>query len=181
MGLVQYYVVNSELSMSKGKVAAQVAHVATGIALKYKEDSNFKKWYENGQTKVILRGKEKDLLKLIDSGFEHIRDNGHTEIPEGSLTVVGLPPMPKKEAKKYIKRLQVLKEEKNTNQEEISFQYVKEQVTTTLKNYETKFGKTTEEHVASFPDYDYEGSPEEKDWYKIAIYFGILSLSEKEN
>jgi PTH2 family peptidyl-tRNA hydrolase len=108
--LVEYFVVNSELNMSVGKTCAQVGHTATIIAVERSnsENEDFDKWYENDQKKIILRGKQKDLEKLIDAGFYYIRDNGLTEVPFGSLTVVGLPPMPKSEAHKYVKRLQLL-------------------------------------------------------------------------
>jgi|GEM_PF-158305 len=108
--IVEYFIVNSELNLSPGKVAAQVAHVATIIAVEnsFKRWGLFWQWYELDQKKIILRGKQKDLEKLIDAGFYYIRDNGLTEIPYGSLTVVGLPPMLKQDAKKYVKRLQLL-------------------------------------------------------------------------
>lgn len=115
--IVQYFVVNSELNMSTGKIAAQVAHVTTLITkdfllneqqiLNQEDIQLFYKWLINNQTKIILKAKEKDLLKLIEQGFYYIRDLGKTEIPEGSLTVVGLPPMRKSEAKQYVKRLRL--------------------------------------------------------------------------
>jgi peptidyl-tRNA hydrolase len=114
--LIQYFVVNSELNMSAGKVAAQVAHVATIIAFDYGHyqhsyDSErfdvFEQWYKNDMKKIILKGKQKDLEKLIEKGFYFIRDNGLTEIPPNSLTVVGLQPMPKSEAQQYVKRLRL--------------------------------------------------------------------------
>ncbi|MGG4434397.1 aminoacyl-tRNA hydrolase [Priestia megaterium] len=107
--LIQYYIVNKELEMSAGKVAAQVGHVATEIAVHLHDDSTFEEWFNNNQKKIILKGKEKDLLKLIEQGFYYIRDNGLTEIPANSLTVVGLPPMKRSEAQLYIKRLQLYK------------------------------------------------------------------------
>jgi len=108
--LVEYFVVNSELNMSCGKIAAQVGHVATMIAIgkNNKRWDLFWQWYESDQKKIILRGKQKDLEKLIGQGFYFIRDNGLTEIPYGSLTVVGLPPMLKSDAQKFVKRLQLL-------------------------------------------------------------------------
>lgn len=115
--LVQYFIVNSELNMSPGKVAAQIAHIATDIAIEFtfeamydsEENRDFWDWHKDEQKKVILRGKQKDLEKLIDYGFNYIRDKGYTEIPEGSLTVCGLPPMKRSEAQKYVKRLQLYK------------------------------------------------------------------------
>lgn len=112
--IVQYFVVNQELNMSIGKSCSQTAHVATlamiDICTKENDEDLFLlgKWIDSGQKKIILRGKEKDLLKLIDQGFYYIRDNGLTEIPEGSLTAICLPPMYKSEAQKYVKRLQLL-------------------------------------------------------------------------
>jgi peptidyl-tRNA hydrolase, PTH2 family len=108
--LIQYFIVNKEIHMSKGKTAAQVAHVATMITLECHETTFFKEWFADSQKKIVLEGKEKDLLKLIELGFYSIRDNGLTEIPAGTLTCVGLPPMPKNIAKKYVKRLQLLKD-----------------------------------------------------------------------
>jgi len=86
----EYFIVNSELNMSAGKVAAQIGHVATIIAVDYCDQDIFWKWYQNDQKKIILRGKQKDLEKLIDAGFYYIRDNGLTEIENGALTCVGL-------------------------------------------------------------------------------------------
>lgn len=107
--LVEYFVVNSELNMSTGKAAAQVGHVATIIAVgkNNKRWDLFWQWYESDQKKIILRGKQKDLEKLIEQGFYYIKDNGLTEIESGSLTCVGIPPMLKSDAKKYVKRLQL--------------------------------------------------------------------------
>ena len=105
--LVEYFIINSELNMSTGKVAAQVGHVATIISVDYCDQDVFWKWYQKDQKKIILRGKQKDLEKLINAGFYYIRDNGCNEVEKGSLTCVGLEPMLKSEAQKYVKRLQL--------------------------------------------------------------------------
>jgi len=125
---VEYFIVNSELNMSAGKIAAQVSHVATDIAVDlsvsdednflrdhcgyseedFKQINLFSDWHNNDQPKIILRAKEKDLLKLIDQGWYFIRDNGRTEIPENSLTVVGCVPNYKSELQKIVKRFQLL-------------------------------------------------------------------------
>lgn len=109
--IIQYYVVNKEIQMSKGKTSAQVAHIATQIAVNENGTVAFDEWFSNGsQKKIILQGKEKDLLRLIDQGAYFIRDNGLTEIPPDTLTVVGLVPMKRIEAQPLIKRLQLFKE-----------------------------------------------------------------------
>jgi len=122
--IVQYFIVNSEIKISAPKLSAQIGHVATIITHEiinnyYTIDKHeimekyieWKQWYNNGknQKKIILGGKEKQLLKLIDQGFYYIRDNGLTELNFGTLTVCGLPPMKRSEAQKYIKRLQLYK------------------------------------------------------------------------
>lgn len=107
--IVQYFVVNKELTMSAPKLAAQVSHVAVEIALKYQHEDVFKMWRCGSETKILLEGKEKDLKRLIELGFDFIIDEGRTEIPENSLTVVGLKPMLKSQAQQYIKRLRLYK------------------------------------------------------------------------
>lgn len=121
--IVEYIIINKELGMGVGKVAGQVAHVQTIIDNKIKYIAGLKElnekdlsvlgWYEdwflNGsQTKIILRAKEKDLLKAIEMGAFSIRDNGLTEIPAGSLTVVGFLPQPKSNLQEFTRRFQLL-------------------------------------------------------------------------
>jgi len=128
--IVQYFVVNNEIKISAPKLSAQIGHVATIITheitkLMYQpinlneyvnpnvliNINDWIKWYDNGkrQKKIILAGKEKQLLKLIDQGFYYIRDNGCNELVDGTLTVCGLAPMKRYKAQKYIKRLQLYK------------------------------------------------------------------------
>ncbi|MFE8699574.1 aminoacyl-tRNA hydrolase [Cytobacillus sp. FJAT-54145] len=114
--IIQYYVVNKDLNMSVGKVAAQVAHGATLCTLDMVSSNGsrfpdyfhyFVDWYKTGMKKVVLRGTQKDLEVLKESGFYSIRDAGKTEIPEGSLTVVVLPPMPKLLSKRFVEQYSV--------------------------------------------------------------------------
>jgi len=107
--IVQYFVVNKDLSMTPGKIASQVAHVATKITMDMEKIPEFYSWYNRyNQKKIILKGKQKDLEKLIKQKFYYIKDLGLTEVPKESLTVVGLKPMRKSVAQKYIKGLQLL-------------------------------------------------------------------------
>jgi len=110
--VVQYYVVNEELGMSAGKIAAQAAHAATMMMVHYLLNDEqyreaFETWFSQGQTKIVLRGREEDLQRLGREGFVSIRDAGHTEIPAGSLTVVVLPPMEKEAARQYVGSLKL--------------------------------------------------------------------------
>lgn len=111
--IVQYYVINEQLIMSQGKIAVQVAHAATTMTLHYLFNDNrhrdvFQAWLSKGQKKVVLQGSEARLQSLAKDGFLSIRDAGHHEIPEGSLTVVVLPPMDKEAAGNIITGLKLL-------------------------------------------------------------------------
>lgn len=111
--IVQYYVVNGQLAMSPGKMAAQVAHAATTMTLHYLLNDNtyhevFQAWLNRGQKKVVLQGTEDHLQRLVNEGFLSIRDAGLTEAPAGSLTVVVLPPMNKEDAGERVAGLTLL-------------------------------------------------------------------------
>lgn len=80
---------------------------------RWKEDKerrlhNYGIWHDGDQKKIVLRGKQKELEKLIGQGWYFIRDNGLTEIPKGSLTVVAYVPEYKSLMQKMVKRFQLL-------------------------------------------------------------------------
>ncbi len=96
-------VTRSDLKLSPGKLAAQVAHAAVSCALETKKNNS--KWFHNWQTegskKVILKvDSEKDFYTLKEKAEELkivaniISDAGFTEIPEGTKTVLGIGPAP---------------------------------------------------------------------------------------
>lgn len=114
--LIQYYIVNKDLGMSTGKISAQVGHVVRRISDWFNNNASqseldkYNKWInEFSEKKIILQAHQKTLEKLVDKGFFYVKDNGLTEIPPGSLTVVGLGVMTREEAKPFVKRLQTLK------------------------------------------------------------------------
>ena len=99
--LVQYFLVNKDISMGKGKVAAQVAHAATiytynilkncNSSINYKRArEDFEQWYHSIQKKIILKAPLQLLEELEAKGYFSIRDKGYTQIPANSLTVVTL-------------------------------------------------------------------------------------------
>lgn len=101
----QVLVFRTDLQMSKGKIAAQAGHAAVSAAQEaYKRH---KKWWEawmfEGQKKVAVKvADEKELVKLEeaadDLGLPHslIVDRGLTEVPEGTVTCLGIGPAPSK-------------------------------------------------------------------------------------
>ena len=96
-------VTRKDLSLSAGKLAAQVAHAAVNCALvsKTKKPTWFGRWQREGAKKVVVKV---DLLeeffalkeKAEDLGLvtSLIEDAGHTEIPAGTQTVLGIGPAP---------------------------------------------------------------------------------------
>lgn len=82
LNVTYIYIVNKDLKMSKGKIAAQVSHVAMRLA-------DFNKPIGRA---IVLKAPENILRYLIDRkkmGVVYIKDAGLTEVPEGSLTCVG--------------------------------------------------------------------------------------------
>ena len=99
----QVLVFRKDLPLSKGKIAAQAGHAAVSAA----QDANihYKKWWEawlyEGQRKIAVKVKdEQELLyfeaKAKDLGLPNalIFDRGLTQVPEGTLTCLGIGPGP---------------------------------------------------------------------------------------
>jgi len=99
----QVIVFRSDLKLGKGKIAAQAGHAAVSAA----QDAyvHHKKWWEawlfEGQRKIAVKVQnEKELLALEeqakDLGLPNalIVDRGLTQLPEGTVTCVGIGPAP---------------------------------------------------------------------------------------
>ena len=96
--LKQVILVRSDLNMSKGKTAAQVAHGAVDAVLK----SNKKvveEWKKMGMKKIVLKvNDENELLKYLKIAKEKnvvvalIRDAGRTELTPNTTTVLAIGP-----------------------------------------------------------------------------------------
>ncbi len=94
-------VVRTDLGISKGKMAAQVAHAAVNCALKSRksDSSNFKKWFDEGQKKVVVKGQNESTLRDLQQHAREIglvsslvTDAGLTEVPAGTVTCLGIGP-----------------------------------------------------------------------------------------
>jgi len=100
------YNINSlleDLKLSKGKLAAQVAHAAVSCALKTKKHHKkwLTKWVREGGKKVIVKTDDaNDFIELKRKAAELniesviVTDAGHTEISPGTQTVLGIGPAP---------------------------------------------------------------------------------------
>jgi len=96
-------VTRSDLSLSAGKLAAQVSHAAVTCTLLTKKNKPdwFGKWQREGAKKVVVKVETLDEFfplkeKAVTLGITTniVTDAGHTEIPEGTQTVLGIGPAP---------------------------------------------------------------------------------------
>ena len=96
-------VTRKDLDLSIGKLAVQVSHAAVNCAFITKKNHPkwFSKWQHEGAKKVVvvvdsindfkpLQLKAKEL----DIDTDLITDAGHTEVPAGTVTVLGIGPAP---------------------------------------------------------------------------------------
>lgn len=99
----QVIIVRTDMRMSKGKLAAQVAHAAVDAVLKTLRTRPewVYLWVEQGQKKVVLAcSSESELLKTHEEfsklglAVSLIYDAGRTELPPNTLTALGVGPAP---------------------------------------------------------------------------------------
>ena len=94
----QVIVVRKDIKMSKGKMAAQCCHGCLG-SYKNANPDKIKAWENEGQAKVVLKIPTlEDLLKLEKKVKKNkipsclVTDAGRTELPESTITCLGIGP-----------------------------------------------------------------------------------------
>ena len=116
--LKQVIVVRTDIKMSKGKIAAQVAHAAVMASENARRDYPqwWEKWFNGFQKKVVLQVPgEKELLEIYEKARKMnlptaiVRDKGLTEIPPNTLTAVAIGPAPSKEIDKITGSLKLFR------------------------------------------------------------------------
>lgn len=99
----QVIIVRTDLNMSPGKLAVQVAHGAVAAAERARQEKRewLDAWLVEGQKKVVVKVKgERELLELYGRArklglpCELIRDAGLTELPPNTATVLAVGPAP---------------------------------------------------------------------------------------
>ena len=99
----QVIVTRTDLKMSKGKMAVQVAHAAVSAAEKSRKQHSvwWRAWIAEGQRKIVVRTESKQKLlelekKAKDSNLPTalIVDKGLTELPPDTITCLGIGPAP---------------------------------------------------------------------------------------
>lgn len=101
LSITYVYIINEDLGMSKGKIAAQVSHVAMQLGCYWGEHD-----YEENETNpnigkaIILKAPESYLRNIIENTNKnknliigqpvfYIEDAGLTQVPKNSLTCIG--------------------------------------------------------------------------------------------
>jgi PTH2 family peptidyl-tRNA hydrolase len=97
----QVIAVRTDLGMSKGKLAVQVAHgsVSSAERVRVSHQDVWRAWLREGQKKVAVKvASAEKLLELQRKASSHslphalVRDAGMTELPPGTITVLGIGP-----------------------------------------------------------------------------------------
>ncbi|MGZ7167593.1 MAG: peptidyl-tRNA hydrolase Pth2 [Halobacteriota archaeon] len=114
MDYKQCLIIRSDLKLTSGKVAVQLAHAA--VAAYERSDRIIKRrWYNEGQKKVALKVptlKELYELKSIAEARGLVTalvvDAGLTEVPPGTVTALGIGPEKEEELDKVTSDLKLL-------------------------------------------------------------------------
>jgi len=101
----QVILVRTDLKMSKGKTAAQVAHASVDACMRVIQQDNvlktkvFDNWRKQGAKKIVLKvAGESEFFKYKSEAerasikVAAIKDAGHTELPPGTYTTLGIGP-----------------------------------------------------------------------------------------
>ncbi|SFL42900.1 peptidyl-tRNA hydrolase [Methanobrevibacter olleyae] len=94
----QVMIIRTDLKMGKGKMAAQCCHAAIG-AYKRADKDKIRKWENEAYAKVVLKVPSLECLLEIRNmaqakgiAYYLVTDAGRTQIPESTITVLGLGP-----------------------------------------------------------------------------------------
>lgn len=105
--MIQTFLVNTDLKMRKGKIAAQVAHgetlymsdVYSVIHEEMKERNRV--WIDGGMHKVVFKSTESEMIETmrildnLNTNYYVVRDFGLTQVPKNSFTVLVIEPLEK--------------------------------------------------------------------------------------
>ncbi len=117
----QVIAVRTDIKMSRGKTAVQVAHAAVEAVLLVIDSKReewlrwLRLWRTQGQKKVAVRvSSEQELIKVYQEALRLglpaslIADAGHTELPPGTRTAAAVGPAPAKLVDRVTGRLRLL-------------------------------------------------------------------------
>ncbi|MCL2550281.1 MAG: peptidyl-tRNA hydrolase Pth2 [Methanimicrococcus sp.] len=110
----QCVVMRTDLKLSPGKLAVQVAHAAVSAA-EWADKRDLEAWKDGGQKKVVLKAANlQELFELKEKARREglptalITDAGRTEIAPGTITVLGIGPAQEEKIDKITGHLKML-------------------------------------------------------------------------
>ena len=113
----QVIIFRSDLKLSKGKLAVQAGHAAVSAAEEARKRHRdwWESWIFEGQRKIAVKVKDETELSELESaaddlGLPHalVVDRGLTEIPEGTVTCLGIGPAPAEKMDRLTGKLSLL-------------------------------------------------------------------------
>jgi PTH2 family peptidyl-tRNA hydrolase len=113
----QVIVVRKDLKMGIGKTSAQAAHAAVLAVEECKRVHSawLGSWFAEGQPKIVVKVNTLDELLWIKTDAKKsnlpvviVEDKGLTQIPEGTLTCLGIGPAPSNLVDKITNKLKLL-------------------------------------------------------------------------
>ncbi len=113
----QVIVVRGDLNLSRGKLAAQVAHAALGAFLEAERTgAPVEAWLREGQKKVVVECEDEEELFDLEKRARKlgipcflVRDAGLTELEPGTPTCLGVGPEEEREVDKVTGHLPLLR------------------------------------------------------------------------
>ncbi|MDV0447225.1 hypothetical protein MsAg5_11040 [Methanosarcinaceae archaeon Ag5] len=110
----QCIIMRTDLKLSPGKLAVQVAHAAVSSA-EWADKRELDAWKAGGQKKVVLKASSlQELFELKEKARREglptalITDAGRTEIAPGTITVLGIGPAAEERIDKITGHLKML-------------------------------------------------------------------------
>lgn len=97
----QVIIVRTDITMGRGKLAAQVAHASlmSYFEAERADKSITKEWLATGEKKIVLKVQDEDSLIKLFKAFQFkgipcalVSDAGFTQIPPGTKTALGIGP-----------------------------------------------------------------------------------------
>jgi PTH2 family peptidyl-tRNA hydrolase len=94
-------VIRTDLNMSLGKIVAQACHAAVSCSEECKrtQTKHWRRWRDEGAKKVALQAESLEELEELAVKAEEqnvtyflVKDAGHTEVPPGTTTCIGIGP-----------------------------------------------------------------------------------------
>jgi PTH2 family peptidyl-tRNA hydrolase len=113
----QVILVRSDLDMGKGKMAAQVAHASVMAFIEAERENKEEagRWLKTGQKKIVLKVDDDKAIKKLYEAFKFkkipcalVNDAGLTQLPQGTITTLGVGPYRKEDIDFFTSSLKLL-------------------------------------------------------------------------